>query len=475
MIGYLQHRWGAEGGYREFFGIAFPLVLSTASWSIQHFVDRVFLTWHSTQDLAAAMPAGMTNFTFVSLFLGIAGYINTFVAQYVGARRPRNVGPVVWQGAYLALLAALFGLALVALARPLFDLIGHDPAIREKEIVYFRILCYGFFPLVVSTSASCFFSGRGKTWTVLAVNIAYTSFNIVLDYGLIFGRWGLPAWGIRGAAWATNIATLFSALLFLGLMLQRGYREEFKTLQGWRFNFPLFRRLLRFGGPSGLTFMLDIMAFSLFILLTGRLGMVELAASNLAANINSLAFMPLIGCSIAVSTMVGQRLGQNRPHQAEYCTWTGFHFAFLYMTGMALAYVFTPELFLLPFDARAQGAAFTAARSTALVLLRIVAVYCVFDAMYIVFTAALKGAGDTRYVLCLSVGLSWALMVIPGFLALSYFDVGIYGLWSILCAYIVVAGIAFYLRFRAGQWKDMRVIEDHPSKSESEPWSIAPD
>ena len=475
MIGYLQHRWGAEGGYREFFGIAFPLVLSTASWSIQHFVDRVFLTWHSTQDLAAAMPAGMTNFTFVSLFLGIAGYINTFVAQYVGARRPQNVGPVIWQGAYLALLAALFALALVALARPLFDLIGHDPAIREKEVIYFRILCYGIFPLVISTAASCFFSGRGKTWTVLAVNIAYTSFNIILDYGLIFGRWGLPAWGIRGAAWATNIATLFSALLFLGLILQRGYREEFKTLQGWRFNFPLFCRLLRFGGPSGLTFMLDIMAFSLFILLTGRLGMVELAASNLAANINSLAFMPLIGCGIAVSTMVGQRLGQNRPQQAEYCTWTGFHFAFLYMTGMALAYLFTPELFLLPFDARAQGAAFTAARATALVLLRIVALYCVFDAMYIIFTAALKGSGDTRYVLYLSVGLSWAFMVIPVFLALSFFDVGIYVLWSFLCAYIIVAGIAFYLRFRAGQWKDMRVIEEHPSKSAGEPWSIAPD
>ena len=92
--GGLVGRWRAEGGYREFLGIALPLILSTASWSIQHFVDRVFLTWHSTEALAAALPAGMANFTFIALFMGTAQYVNTFVAQYIGARRPERVGPV---------------------------------------------------------------------------------------------------------------------------------------------------------------------------------------------------------------------------------------------------------------------------------------------------------------------------------------------------------------------------------------------
>ena len=466
VIRRLQRRWGAEGGYREFLIIAFPLILSTASWSIQHFIDRVFLTWYSTEALAAALPAGMTNFIFLSFFIGIAQYVNTFVAQYTGAGRPERVGPAIWQGVYLALLSGLLALGLAAVSTPLFELIGHDPTVRQAETVYFRVLCYGIGVHVLSTTASCFFSGRGKTWILLAVNVAVTTLNVVLDYGLIFGRWGLPEWGIRGAAWATNFAGLFSALLFFILILRPSHRREFATLRGWKPEADLFRRLLRFGGPSGLTFMLDILAFSLFILIAGRLGTVELAASNLAFNINTLAFMPLIGCGIAVTTMVGQRLGRNQPEKAEYCTWSGFHLSLFYTISMALAYILLPQLFLLPFSAHAQGADFTAAYAIAVILLRIVAIYCVFDALYMTFTATLKGAGDTRFIMWVSVPLGWALMVVPCFVGQVYFNAGIYALWGFLCFYVVTMALVFYFRFRQGKWKSMRVIEEHPPAPE---------
>jgi MATE family multidrug resistance protein len=206
------------------------------------------------------------------------------------------------------------------------------------------------------------------------------------------------------------------------------------------------------------------MAFTFFLLIVGRLGPIPLAATNLAFNINSLAFMPLIGCGIAVSTMVGQCLGRDEPQQAEYCTWTGVHLAMLYMGGMSLGYFFLPDLFLSPFGMHAEGADFETARQLARQLLRVVAIYCVFDALYMIFTAALKGAGDTRFVMWLSVALSWAIMVIPTFVALVYFDVGIFGLWSFICAYIIIMGIVFYLRFRSGRWKDMRVIERAPDE-----------
>jgi len=468
LFAYLRRRWSAEGGYREFLRLALPLILSTASWSVQHFIDRVFLTWHSTAALAAALPAGMASFTFLSLFMGIVGYANTFVAQYIGARRPERVGPAVWQGIYLALVSGLLALIPAAFATPLFDLIGHDAVIRQEETEYFRILCYGTGPQVLSTAASCFFSGRGQTWVVLAVNVVAISVNILLDYGLIFGHWGLPAMGIAGAAWATNIGLMIAALSFLGLFLRRQYREEFATLRGWRFDPKLFRRLLRFGGPNGLNFMLDIMAFSLFILVVGKLGPIPLAATNLAFNVNSLAFMPLIGCGIAISTMVGQRLGRDAPAEAEYCTWTGSHIAFAYMGTMVLGYVFLPEFFLSPFDLRAQDADFIEARDTAIILLRFVAIYCLFDAFYMVFTAALKGAGDTRFIMWVSVTMAWAIMVIPSFVALTYFGAGLFVLWGFICAFIIIMGMVFFFRFRAGKWKSMRVIEQTPVVGEGE-------
>ena len=91
----------AEGGYRQILLIAFPLILSTGSWSLQHFVDRMFLAWYSPAALAASTPAGILNYTLMSLFIGTAGYVSTFVAQYIGAGRDERIGPTVWQGLYV--------------------------------------------------------------------------------------------------------------------------------------------------------------------------------------------------------------------------------------------------------------------------------------------------------------------------------------------------------------------------------------
>ena len=313
-----------------------------------------------------------------------------------------------------------------------------------------------------SLIGSCFFSGRGRTWAVLAVNAASTVVNIVLDYVLIFGYGPIPEFGIVGAAWATNIDTLFSALVFCVLFLGPRHRRKFATLSGWRPQRDLILRLLKFGGPNGLTFMLDMLVFSLFILLVGRLGTVELAATNLAFNINSLAFMPLIGCGIAITTMVGQRLGANRPEAAAYCTWTGLHLALAYMGCMAAAYLLVPDVFLSPYGFRSDSADFIAARAIAVNLLRFIAVYCLFDAFYMVFTAALKGAGDTRFIMIASVVLGWAMLVLPSVLWLRYVNNNIYVLWSFVCAYIITMGIVFFFRFRHGKWKSMRVIEEVP-------------
>ena len=210
MLG-LRSRWHADGGYREFLGIAFPLILSSASWSLQHFVDRIFLTWYSTEALAAGNPGGLTNFVILSLFLGVAQYVNTFVAQYVGARRYERVGPAVWQGVHLSIACGLLALIPAAYSVQLFDFIGHDPAIRKAESDYFSVLCYGIGFHVLATALSSFFSGRGETWSIMVVTVAASLLNVLLDYLLIFGKWGFAEGGIRGAGWATNAAGLFTA------------------------------------------------------------------------------------------------------------------------------------------------------------------------------------------------------------------------------------------------------------------------
>ena len=460
MLENLRRRWAAPGGYREFLALAIPLILSTGAWSIQHFVDRMFLSWHSPEAIAASVPAGIMNFTFLSLFLGTASYVNTFVAQYHGAGRRDRIGASVWQGIYFSLIAAA-AMALLSLAGPLiFNLAGHEARVKALEEEYFQILCFGAFFPVASSALSGFFSGRGKVWTVMWVNFLATGVNIFFDYGLIFGHFGLPALGIRGAALATVLSGVVSAAIFFFLFQKPVCRKEFATWRARHFDRPLFHRLLYFGFPNGVQFFLDMLGFALFILLVGRFGTIALAATNIAFNINTLAFMPMIGSGIAVSILVGQRLGENRPDLAERSVWSAAHITFLYMSTVALAYVTVPDLFLRPFGHGGNTEVFAQIRAYGVVLLRFVAFYSLFDAMNIVFANAIKGAGDTRFVMKVAVLLSWLVMVIPTYLASVVFHWTLFVAWGFATAYIVLLGFIFLFRFLSGKWKSMRVIEE---------------
>lgn len=462
-VEHLRSRWHAEGGYRRLLVIAIPLILSTGSWSIQHFVDRVFLTWHSPEAIAAAMPAGMVNFAIMSLFLGTTTYASTFVAQYYGAGRQERIGPAIWQGLYIALIGAAAIFCLIPLAGPLFRLVGHEQHLQEYERIYFQTLCLGAGPALASAAMAGFFSGRGKTWPVMWVNVFATSVNLVLDYGLIFGRFGLPELGIRGAALATVFSGCASFAAYLVLLSRKPYNERYHTMKGWRFDRTLFVRLLRFGLPSGIQFSLNVAAISAFVLFVGRLGTTALAATNITFNIGSMAFMPMIGTGMAVSVLVGQHLGNDRPDLAARATYSGLHLALVYMGGLAVAFALVPHLFLAPFAARAQGPAFTPVRDLSAVLLRFVACYCFFRAVGLIFASALKGAGDTRFVMFMIIVISSTVLVIPSYVGLVLLGGSIYVGWTIFTAFIVALGSAFLLRFLSGKWKSMRVIEEAPS------------
>lgn len=459
----LVPRWSAPGGYAEALRIAIPLILSTGSWSVQHFVDRMFLAWYSPEAIAASMPSGILNFTLMSLFIGTSSYVNTFVAQYYGAGKMDKIGPAVWQGVYFSLLALLFMIACVPLAGPLFDLVGHEPAVREMEVSYFVVLCFGGFFPVAAAAISGFFTGLGLTWNVMWINFMATGINILLDYCMVFGNFGFPEMGIRGAAIATVISSASSCVIFLAIILKPKYRRAYNTWGGRFFDAELFKRLFRFGFPNGVQFFLDILGFTIFILLVGRYGMLELAATNIAFNINTLAFMPMMGIAIAVSVMVGQNLGNKNPERAEYATWSAAHICFSYMVAIALGYVLAPGLFLRPFGMKSDPETFKPIYEYGVVLLRFIAVYSIFDTLNLIFASAIKGAGDTRFVMKAIVVSSWCLMVIPTYLAIVVFHWHLYAAWVCVTVYITVLGFIFLFRFQQGKWKLMLVIEEAPN------------
>lgn len=462
MIKNFKKRWYAESGYKEVLALSLPLILSTSSTTIQHFVDRMFLTWYSPEAIAASVPGGILSFTLMCFFIGTATYTNTFVAQYFGAKQYRQISRAVWQGIYFAIISSSAIILYLPLARPIFELVGHDPAVRELEIVYFRILCLGAPAIFMSAAISGFFSGRGETWTIFWANAAATIVNILLDYLLIFGYAKIPSMGIKGAGYATVAANYTYMIILFALMLKPEFLKIYGTWKNKQFDFSLFRRLMRFGIPNGIHFMLDLTGFALFVLFVGRFGTEALAATNITFNINSFAFMPMIGMGIAVEIIVGQRLGENNPQLASFGTTSALHITLFYMSIICATYIFLPQIYLFPFAAKAGPQQFERVAEITVKLLYFVAFYSVFDTMNIIYSNALRGAGDTKFVMFTSVTLSWILMIIPTYLGSVVYNWGIYITWFFITAYIVALGIAYYLRYIQGKWKSMRVIEESP-------------
>jgi MATE family multidrug resistance protein len=449
--------WHAPGGLREALATASPLMVSTLSWTVMNFIDRLFLLWYSPDAVAAALPAGVWVFTVICFPLGVASYASTFVAQYYGAERRSRIGPVVWQALWIGVAAVPWAIAFVPLAPWFFEQGGNPPAIVEYEVVYFRSLSYSGGAMVLSGALSAFFTGQGRMRVVMVVDILAAAVNVVLDYLWIFGIAGFPEWGVAGAGWATTVALWFKAIVYLWLFLRPRERDEFATWTGRGLDGALLRRLFRFGAVSGLQMVLECGAFAMFVLLVGRLGTEALAATSLAFNVNNFAFMPVYGVGMAASTMVGRRLGEDAPELAARSTWSALVCGLVYMATVCATYVLLPEFVLAAHQAQGDPDEFAKLRETTIVLLRFVASFGLLDAVGIILSGALKGAGDVRFVLVGSISIA-AAGVAATWLGL-HFGLGLVWCWSVLTAWVLALAFAFVWRFLHGRWRTMRVIE----------------
>ncbi|MDH3799324.1 MAG: MATE family efflux transporter [Desulfobacterales bacterium] len=452
--------------YRKVLRISLPLVISMSSTMIMEFTDRVFLANYSLDAIAAALPAGITAFLLISFFLGTAQYLNVFVAQYSGSGRPQRVGAVLWQGIYFSVLSGVALAGLSFLAEPLFRLGGHPIEVQVLEAVYFKVLCRGSGILIVGTALSCFFSGRGQTRLVMIITMIGTLFNIPLDYALINGIWIFPEWGIRGAAIATVMSWSLVTLIFALLVFTRENDRAFNVLTQRTVEADLFGRLMRYGIPSAIQFSLDIFAFTFFIFMVGRIGKIQLAATNMVFSINSLAFMPMMGFSLGTSTLVGQALGRNRVNDAVAVTKATIHIVLGYIFILLILFLFLPQPLLELFRPRHLAPEnFAPIVSIGIILLRFVAAYIFFDALYMVCIGVLKGAGDTRFIMCSIGALSLAIMILPVYIGVEVFGAGLYYAWSCATAFVFFLFTVSFWRYRQGHWKNVRVIEHAPTTS----------
>jgi len=395
----------------------------------------------------------------MALLQQTVSYVTTFVVQYFGANEKEKIGAAVWQSLYVSFFGGVGFLFLNYFSSTFFFMVSHPHSIQKLEVEYFNSIAFTALPTAFVAAISGFFTGIGLTKTVIWINFVGLILNVILDYIMIFGHFGFPALGIAGAGYATAISTLIAAFYGLYLLLKEENEVVYKLRSSFSPNLKLITQFLKYGIPSGLQWALEGLAFTSFLILMGKLpnGEVALVSSSIGVTVMMLSILPSMGIAQAVMMLVGQSLGEKNPKKAEMITWCGVRITTLYMTFVAITFFSFPNFYLSWFKNEENILLWSQILKTTPDILKVVALFTLFDSIYLNLSFALKGAGDTKFVSLLALTLPWPLMVLPALIFKNYNNALLIS-WLFVAVYSITITIFLLFRFRNGKWKDMSVI-----------------
>ena len=440
-----------RGGLGEVWFLAYPAILSQVSVTTMGVVDSAMVGRLGATELASVGFAGIWNWTLICAFLGMASVVQTFVSQDHGAGRIRQSGAWTWQGVWLLTpMVILLALTVLFSAEPLLRALNLSPAMQPLAVQYLSIRAFGGVGLCLASIFLSFYRGIGDTRTPLVITVFVNVLNVVLDYGLIFGRLGLPAWGVAGAATATVIAEWTSTIIVIFLILRRPLREKFGTgpiRPRWRDQL----RLLRTGLPLGGAALLEMSSFAAFLTFVAWMGDSSMAASQAFVSLLSMSFMQAVGIGYAVSTLVGRYRGADDLAAATRSFYSSQKLAaaISFLTGFI--FIIFPEPLMRIFTNDPQVIALGRP------LLLIGAFYEILDSFSIVADGALRGAGDTYAPFIARLLLAWLVQVPLAWLFGIHLEWGLTGAWVGSGLYMLLLSGYLLARFRSGAWQYIKI------------------
>ncbi|WP_419190114.1 MATE family efflux transporter [Stieleria marina] len=437
-------------------------MISAGTFSIVLFVDRTLLLWHDGPSMSASMAAGNLFWVLVCLPVGIVSMTGAIMGQHIGAGDRHKIGRLLWQSIWLSLMFAPVFLVVALFAKQFFLATGQPSELIDLETTYLRFLMLSSVGIVLETALSGFFSAIERTRIVMWVSIASGLLNLVLDLVLIFGIGPIPSLGIMGAAIATAIAFWFKVACFSWLILQPRYEKIYQFRGARGLDWPVLRNLLFFGLPTGLMYVSESGGFAAIVFRIGRLGDIPLRATTMAINFNMIAFIPLIGVSIAASILTGKHLLESGPARAAKSAMAALVVALSYASVWIAMFLLMPEA-LMSFYSLQEGDASTE-QSIAIAkgLLFFVAVYLFLDTTQLTLAGALRGAGDTWYVLysgvfAIAIAFTAGLTMEPT--KTSPVDLSaLHWWWWMITLWIGLLASAMTARYIQGRWRKMRMV-----------------
>jgi MATE family multidrug resistance protein len=462
-------------GLGEVLKLSWPASLTMLNSTLIRFVDGWMVSRVGPAPFSAQLLASLWCFVPESFVIGMLTVVNTYVSQNFGAGNLRRTARYAWAGILLALGFAALMSPLALVARPIFAQFQNpadpsSPQILALEVMYFRYMILSVALALSVRPLEQFFFGVHRPVIVLAASIVANAFNVLANYTLIFGKFGFPALGLQGAAIGSIMAWGLQLVLLLGVFLSPWMHRKFGTRFVRTVRWRQCKELLSLGWPAGLQLGNDILCWSVFlaVLVSRAFGTVHLTASTVAMRYLGLSFMPAIGIGIATTALVGRFIGAEKPHLARQRTHAALLAGMIYMGLCGLGfYVFrypmvsafikvVPSTNVSPAEAQRLAGEIIQVGANILIC---AAVFQLFDAIGIVYIGALRGAGDTRWPMVVTLLLSWGIIVGVGSVVIRFFPQWTsIGPWVVASVYVVALGFVMACRFESGAWRKIDLL-----------------
>lgn len=437
--------------------LAFPVAVVQVTMMLMGTVDIVMVGRVSPTDLAA-VALGNLYFLGVAIFgVGVLFALDPVISQAVGAGDPVGVARGVQRGAVLAAALSVLTMLLLLPARAVLTALGQPPDAVPVAAGYAFACIPGVLPFylfnVLRQSLQAMHRVRPILVTVVAANLANAFFNWVL----IYGHLGAPAMGAVGSGWATSISRAFMTVALLALAWPL-LHDSVRPLRREAIARAPLARFLRLGAPIGGQQALEFGVFAVAGLLMGWMGTLAIASHQVALNLASLTFMVSVGVAQAATVLVGQAVGREDPPAARRAAGAGLVAGAGFMACAATLFLAAPETLARLYTDEAAVVGVTAG------LIPVAGVFQVFDGIQVVSSGALRGVGDTRAPMLVSLVGFW-LVGLPVSVVLGFgFHLGPRGVWLGLASGIGAVALLLLFRVRARFGRDLRRLvleEDH--------------
>jgi MATE family multidrug resistance protein len=456
----LQKTTAGEATLKYILKLAWPIVITNISFTIMQFVNRLMVADLGTEALAAVLPAGIISTIPASFAMGIVTSVTTFVSQNLGRGDKKDCSNYCWQAMYMGIVYSVTVAAIMWPAAPwIFKVLGHEPAVAELEVIYLRIMLYTIIPVISVWACSQFFMGIHRPIITMYAALVAQVVNIVFNYLLIFGKFGFPKMGIAGAGWGSFIGVMVGATIRMVVFLGDKINAGFSSRQTTYIDLKKMKDLLKLGLPSGMGVLVNTSFWGMILFaLVGKFGKEALAATSAVFSYTNLAIMPIVGIGIALTAAAGKAIGQDRKDIAVKQTDLCLKISLVYMVLVGL-YFFAFKESLMTFFSTDDMVIKTGTN-----ILICAAIFQIFDAAAIIYSSALRGAGDTMWPAAASAIGTIVILGLGGLFMVRFFpQLGAVGPWIADTISGILVGLAILWRFKSNGWMKIDLFKRRPA------------